>query len=473
MPTCCIPNCRSGYTSETEDHSTISFHRFPLKEPLKSIWLKNIHRRDFTPTSNTRVCSLHFSDDDYKQQTTDTNQRRRKRRTMGALQRKTLKDDAYPHIFPGLPSYLSETVTRRSDPATQSKRIRIEHERHEELVSAAEAEEKISALSDVVEKFSRSANVPSNFVLYPSNSEDYRLFTRLSDSPNPKIVSAVKVNSNLTFTVFHCDRQLKQSEYSSVMQDSVRISYYSDFLNLLAYVNSMDLIPDDSNALLKIAIDNIDTFIACNDNHDYSDEQIAKLKFIREQLVLVDKNSKLRRYSVDLLVNCLLIYSTSSAAYRFLLNSKILSLPSVRTLHRLTQHFKVDSVNEMKRYLQKRRASVSEVDAVVSLVFDEIYINKLIDYADGKFLGLSEDGKSPASSVLCFMINSVASKYCDVVRLIPLSGLTIDKLDKYFHDTMKLVQEAGFNVIITISDNHPVNRTFLCTVYLMEIFPIL
>ena len=84
MPTCCVPNCRSGYdahdTEETEGQSTLSFHRFPLKEPLKSIWLRSIHRNDFTPTSYTRVCSVHFCNDDYKQDSTDSNQRRRRKR---------------------------------------------------------------------------------------------------------------------------------------------------------------------------------------------------------------------------------------------------------------------------------------------------------------------------------------------------------------------------------------------------------
>ena len=93
------------------------------------------------------------------------------------------------------------------------------------------------------------------------------------------------------------------------------------------------------------------------------------------------------------------------------------------------------------------------------MVFDEIYIYQTVEYCSAKFVGLSEDGISPATSVLCFMINSLVSKYCNVVLMVPLNGINVEKLDRYFHRAMQLVSDAGFVGIATIADN-PVNRNF-------------
>ena len=60
----------------------------------------------------------------------------------------------------------------------------------------------------------------------------------------------------------------------------------------------------------------------------------------------------------------------------------------------------------MLSYLKHWRLSISERKAVVTMVFDEIYIYQTVEYCSEKFVGLSEDDISPATSVLCFMINS-------------------------------------------------------------------
>ena len=42
--------------------------------------------------------------------------------------------------------------------------------------------------------------------------------------------------------------------------------------------------------------------------------------------------------------------------------------------------------------------------------------------------------------------------------MVPLNGINVGKLDRYFHRAMQL-SEAGFVVIATVADNnHPVNR---------------
>ena len=95
-------------------------------------------------------------------------------------------------------------------------------------------------------------------------------------------------------------------------------------------------------------------------------------------------------------------------------------------------------------------------------LFDEIYIYQIVENCFVNFVGLNEDGISTATSVMCFMINSLClvSEYCDVILKVPPNGINVGKLERYFHRAMQLVSEAGFVVIATsISDNnHPVNR---------------
>ena len=81
---CCVPLCHSKSSREKE----LSFHRFPKCESKKKTWKVRIRRDEgelFTITEHTRVCSVHFTADDY-------------RTTLGGL--KVLKDDAVPSVFP-------------------------------------------------------------------------------------------------------------------------------------------------------------------------------------------------------------------------------------------------------------------------------------------------------------------------------------------------------------------------------------
>uniref|UniRef100_A0A1Y1KAD0 THAP-type domain-containing protein n=1 Tax=Photinus pyralis TaxID=7054 RepID=A0A1Y1KAD0_PHOPY len=66
MVCCCFyKKCgsRSGQMKEG-----VSFHRFPKDEQMRIRWLKNMKQK-FTPTANSRLCSLHFEKKWYLQHT--------------------------------------------------------------------------------------------------------------------------------------------------------------------------------------------------------------------------------------------------------------------------------------------------------------------------------------------------------------------------------------------------------------------
>ncbi|KAG1650015.1 Atrial natriuretic peptide receptor 2 [Nymphon striatum] len=79
---------QSGYKGETADR-ILSFHKFPLKDPeLIQRWLRRLQRKNFVPTENSRLCSLHFDDSSFVLQTTDKNKKRAGARDFSQLSKR-------------------------------------------------------------------------------------------------------------------------------------------------------------------------------------------------------------------------------------------------------------------------------------------------------------------------------------------------------------------------------------------------
>jgi hypothetical protein len=123
MPSrCCVPGCNSNYDSAlktTQNNRGMSIFKFPKNEERKQAWLKAIPRDDFTPSSSSVVCQLHFHSTDIvrydKQLQPDGSTKEL------LLNKPRLKDNAIPSIFPNLPSYLTKLKPKeRNDP--QSRR---------------------------------------------------------------------------------------------------------------------------------------------------------------------------------------------------------------------------------------------------------------------------------------------------------------------------------------------------------------
>lgn len=112
VTSCCVPRCQN----RASKNSNISFHAFPFSNPeLLKKWLHNIRRKNFTPSKNSsRVCSVHFTDDDYKKGVSvihDKGQYGTRPRT-----RRKLKDDAVPTVFEAFPLYLQTPSKKRRSP---------------------------------------------------------------------------------------------------------------------------------------------------------------------------------------------------------------------------------------------------------------------------------------------------------------------------------------------------------------------
>ena len=105
---CVAPGCKGGYDS-SDNKTVISTFRFPADESRRKIWTSRVPRLNWTPSNNSVLCEKHFEESCFKTERNDLKNDRRKQRK-GELQRKELKDDAVPTIWPNCPNHLSKTA---------------------------------------------------------------------------------------------------------------------------------------------------------------------------------------------------------------------------------------------------------------------------------------------------------------------------------------------------------------------------
>lgn len=411
-------------------------------------WLRAISR-DISPTKNTRVCSLHFTSDDFVTERRDTNLRRLR----GPLRRKMLKEGAVPSVFPNYPEYLQRPRQRqRSGASSSSQRLEAENTRIESEIENFEESDVIEDLNSLLNKFNESLTKPSNFFLCPSENREKLVFLNVDTSAKPTLCQSVTVFDDLSFVVYDNHHTvIPPNVYETSMRFCKRILRFSDFLNLLASVASVS-----SDPTIETVLNLLNTICETETVPGVA----RKLAFLTEQLELVSRPpGPLNRYSMSLVTTSILWKAHSTACYKSILQENVLTLPSIRTLRRIGQKFSHVNDDTLK-YLQLRASKLNSHEKTVILLFDEIHVFQSIDYKDGAFVGLAADSGEPAKTILCFMIKSLSSKYSDIVAAIPTHRLVMNDLKKSCLQILEVVMKAGFNVIALCCDNHPVNRSF-------------
>ena len=447
MPNLCLaPKCINGLSS-TKKCASVSLHKFPLNNSdLLQQWLHRIHRRDLKPTRNSRICSLHFREEDFLQNSIDA-----KGRTF-LLRKAILKPDALPSIFPNCPTYFSKMPIKQRCTLSSKTKAETKLPAENSLIN----EDLVHTLQDIADRYNKEPDKSINIVFLPNLPNNILFFTmNLSQMP-PCIVHTVNIKSDLTFESFVYGTKLVNDTFKNILENNKCINKFSDLLKLLSHLRNRLC---TSHLQLSDIIKSIDTCL--NTNNSMDEERVKNLHHVRENLYLIQSPPKQRRYSCNYLVFALLIQSRSTSAYKLLRDQHIICLPSIRTLQRLTSMFGNVNSDINLQYLRNRCINLSEIEKVVSLVFDEIYIFEKFDYSNETFVGVSEDGINAAKTVLCFLVKSLASPYRDVIHMVPVNGLTLSKLQQYFTQAAHIALEAGFQVVSITCDNHPTNRAFI------------
>ena len=82
-------------------------------------------------------------------------------------------------------------------------------------------------------------------------------------------------------------------------------------------------------------------------------------------------------------------------------------------------------------YLKQRISHLPQIERIAVLIIDKAYTAQRIEYCNGQFIGLTKDGGA-LKTVLTFNVQSIYSKYKDVVCLIPINKLDTALLRECF-----------------------------------------
>lgn len=455
---CSAFGCKSGYKGNADD-SSVTFHCYPSDPQLREKWIRANPRKDFVPTKHSRLCSLHFQPSDFVAVRSDSNTHRAKHKSE-TLVKRYLKEGVVPSLFPNTPSYLSQSpaAARTSTKASSSSRRALEASQLAELEASFTENDDISTLScaEVLAKLQSEAVVPTGFSFTVLN-DSLLVYVLQGNADIPTVTAGIVLKPDMTVVCSVEDKLVPASQYSDLVEGS--INRLSQLVNLMARVKSWSTDPTSASLSFHVqtAVTALET--ALDNLPDRESEEHRKITFIVEQLRLLTKNKYGRHYSPQLTILGFLLHAASSAAYSVLLEENVLCLPSTRTLKKVTRRLNCPSTSDNCAYLKLRVTKLNEFERTVLLIVDEIYSAKRVEYSGGDVLGLTADG-NVASTLLCFMVKSLAGKYKDIVALYPMDRLTAAKQHACYQEVMTTLHSTALNVVAVSVDNAATNRKF-------------
>ena len=437
--------------------------------------MKIIPRENWTLTDSHRVCADHFYDEDFETESTDHRISRKANRDAPGLKQLRLKANAIPRIFHGLPTYLSKKlpVSRNTSKSTAAARHADDNVRLQEQIENAFSKDKVNDFDSFKSKLA-SATLPAGFSCV--NGRDCMHFIYLQCSEEnliaPKLAATVTVDFNLNVRLFVHSTPVPKTAYKHLLRLET-VSSITEFCNILALCKVLSQTAEsdknDFTSLLNLAISSLQRAVALGMKMDSSDFDVSSLpliKFITEQLQLMEVKKNGRRYLMDILMSSFFWKLTSNALYKKL--REFFILPSPSTLSKLLGNTSVESGVVDVDYLKQHTMALTDQQCIVTLMIDEVYTAQRVEYSNGAFIGLSEDGV-PAKTVLAFMVQSTCDKYKDVVCLVPINRLDTTILRTWFDKVMKAIDEIFFVVALSV-DNHICNRyvKFMYYYYLFQ-----
>ena len=85
-----------GCNNDSRYNTSVSYHCFPSDKALQDDWLARISRADLVVTKHSRLCSLHFTPDDYEHDL--------RAELTGRKRKRDLKTGVIPSIFSHRPA---------------------------------------------------------------------------------------------------------------------------------------------------------------------------------------------------------------------------------------------------------------------------------------------------------------------------------------------------------------------------------
>ena len=309
--------------------------------------------------------------------------------------------------------------------------------------------------------------VPSGFIQIPIDENlQLHYFNSNVDSPEisaPELLASTIITKSLKLHCFVHGKPVPCSIFKDFAPTGF-ITNMSSLLNILALQKSM--LQESTEAIasrsklstsLEIALHYLKQYAEQRQTDNESDDGNSLSQLIRffiEQLELCQIPKHARRYSANTIKTAFFWQLTSSTLYKKL--QSFFVLPSLRRLQTLSVGATVSGGSIDLEYLKCKSNSLTVKEKMVTLMIDEVYIAERVEYSNGSFIGITENG-TPAKTVLGFMIQSIYCNYKDVVCLIPISTLDTAALHSWFNKVMVALGTI-FHVVAVSTDNHICNR---------------
>nr|ACO15292.1 THAP domain-containing protein 4 [Caligus clemensi] len=229
---CSVMECRSGTDAVKpgrDDTPRISYHSFPRDDNLRQLWIKAICRKDYVPNQNSRICSLHFREKDFRIGRIDSNNTRSSQR--GSLQRMILNKDAVPTQFHASPK-LSFIKLRFKKRATSNKSSEARHTKQlKEETQVFEPSNQLKSLSEIQEKMSDA--IPSGFITHSTDKKFAFLCMTYDELKGPDVKLSLVINDTLKFSAYINQKRLPASKFKHIVKSNKAVTVDS-ILRILA-----------------------------------------------------------------------------------------------------------------------------------------------------------------------------------------------------------------------------------------------
>ncbi len=360
--------------------------------------------------------------------------------------------DAVPTIFPNLPAYLSkQTPPERKSGATSTERQAKENAQLQRDIDTFFDDDQIASL-DSIKTNLHKLTIPSEIeMIFKDNTVVFAHLHSADGFLHVKLHLQIDEDLKVQMTVNNL--KVHNKEVKHLLFDD-KVVTYSSVSNILSFLKSKENMDHHSTATVQNCIDTLSELTFENS------EKQRKIQFIVEQLSLLTKTPSQRKYSSDLLAASMIWKTTSPNLYGQLLQEKVLTLPSLSHLRRLSQMFTTDigMTKAALTYISMRIKDLMGMEKIMILIIDEIHSAQRVEYAGGKVYGIQEG--SVCKTVLSFMLKSLAGSYSDVVALYPVNNLDSNKLEQTFTQVMTSLAKIDIVVQAVSVDNATPNRRF-------------
>ena len=373
--------------------------RFPIfsfptkKTDLNKKWIKFVNRNNWVPPNHGGICAKHFES-----------------KFLKVGKRTTLRWDLepVPSIYTNTeaipPSVLPTSATSRKPPTR--------------VTTLPDQTEEFNDLDKIVDFASINESIcPSDYKLQVNETK--AVFYKLEQCEVldiPKITEVIAIDNDLHVKLFLSGSPVPLPVWFTKGKDC-RLTKKSYLENFPPYIRSFS-----------------------EDSHNNIMDELLEIRF--------KKPNDKPKFSSELLQFALMLRYTSLPAYRLLLD--YFALPSISLLKKLSRGG-VEPLKAIQVLLMEEK-----IDKDVVLLIDEMYLQKEVQFQQGKVIGCDNDGNL-FKGIMTFMIVGLRKSIPLVVKAVPESKIEGKWLSAQIEESIQSLHEIGFHVRAVISDNHPSN----------------